>query len=193
MEIIDVLFYLFTFAILFCAVMTVTLKHVLHAAISLMGCLLATGGLFLLMHAELVALMQIMVYIGGVVIFIVYAILLTTDLGDKFLIISPTKRVLAAMFSLILAVIVSYIMMYKLHLVSDPIVPNLDNPTAQEKIPDIAAIGERLLQSGATGFLIPFEVISIVLLTALIAASTIARKSGQEKQRDLDKSEGLPS
>ena len=157
-------------------------SHVLHAAISLMGCLLATGGLFLLMHAELVALMQIMVYIGGVIIFIVYAILLTTDLGDKFLPIAPAKRILASLFSLILAVIISYVMVYKLNLVSDPILG------AEDKLPSIAKIGESLLQSGPTGFLIPFEIISIILLTALIAASTIARKSGQEKQRDLEKS-----
>ena len=190
MEIIDVLFYLFAFAILFCAIMTVTLKHVLHAAICLMGCLLATGGLFILMHAELVALMQVMVYIGGVIIFIVYAILLTTDLGDKFLPIAPAKRVLAAMFSLILALIISYIMVYKLHVLSDPILPTAQDPLGS-KLPTIAGVGESLLKSGPTGFLIPFEVISVILLTALIAASTIARKSAQEKQRDLEKSEGV--
>ncbi len=195
MEIVDILFYLFTIIIIGCAILTVTLKHVLHAAICLMFTLFTTGALFLLMNAEFVALVQVMVYIGGVVIFIVYAILLTTDLGEKFLPVPPAKRAMAAVFTLLIAGIMTFLLSSKIKLYSDPLEdrvnqspevtmvmeqrdPNYEKP----EFPTVASIGERLLRSDTMGFLIPFEVISVILLAALFAASTIARKSKREEE-----------
>lgn len=182
MEIVDILFYVFSVIILTCAVLTVTLKHVLHATICLMGTLFATGALFLLMYAEFVAIMQVLVYVGGVVIFIIYAILLTSDLGDKFIPVPPGKRAMAATFSLLIATLVSYLLVYQVKLFSDPIIDSGQGVLDESRLTTIEDIGVHLLDAGPMGFLIPFEVISLILLAALIAASTIARKSGQEEE-----------
>lgn len=192
MEIVDVLFSIFSLIIITCAVLTVTLKHVLHAAICLMGCLFATSALFLLMFAEFVALMQVMVYIGGVVIFMLYAILLTTDLGEKFVPISAPKRMLACVFSLVIAGLGSYILSNEVQLNSNPIIDYelVGTGTAEEeqmlrKVPTARSIGTVLLHKGDTGFLIPFEVISIILLAALMGAATIARRGKDEEQTEV--------
>jgi NADH-quinone oxidoreductase subunit J len=162
------------------AVLTVTVKHVLHAAICLMGTLFTTGALFLLMFAEFVAVMQVLVYIGGVVIFIIYAILLTSDLGEKFIPVPAAKRAMAATFSLLLAALISYLLVYQVTIYSDPIVDKETSVLDEGRMTTVSEIGVRLLDAGPTGFLIPFEVISLILLAALIAAATIARKSKQE-------------
>lgn len=181
MEIVDILFYLFSVIIISCAVLTVTLKHVLHAAICLMGCLFMTGALFLLMFAEFVAVMQVLVYVGGVVIFIIYAILLTSDLGEKFAPIPLPKRIMAGTFCFIIAVLTSFILVNYVELSSIPLVDYEDADLTQKRVPNAKSIGIQLLSSKSTGFLIPFEVISMILLAALMASATIARRSKEEE------------
>lgn len=171
MEGIDILFFLFSFIIVICGVLTVSLKHVLHAAICLMGCLFATGALFLLMNAEFVALMQILVYVGGVVIFIIYAVLLTSDLGEKYISPSVGKRAIAAVCAVLFSGILTYLYSFKSEMVIRE---------GSDVAVGIHDIGMRLLSAEPNGFLIPFEIISIILLVALIAASTIARKISVE-------------
>ena len=182
MEIIDVLFYLFSFAIISTAVLTVTIRHVLHAAICLMACLFMTGALFLLMFAEFVALMQVLVYVGGVVIFILYAILLTSDLGEKFIPVAQTKRVLAAVFCLLIAGLGAFLLSNQVMVVSSPIIDYENIKQAASRVPTAKDIGYKLLDNSTTGFLIPFEVISVILLAALMASSTIARRSKLEDE-----------
>src|SRR3954468_22346581 len=65
------------------AVLTVSARNLFRAALALLGVLLSTAVLFLLLQAELVALVQVMVYIGGIMIFVLYAVLLTSELGGK--------------------------------------------------------------------------------------------------------------
>ena len=141
MEIVDALFYLFSVIIITCAVLTVTLKHVLHAAICLMGCLFTTGALFLLMFAEFVAVMQVLVYVGGVVIFIIYAILLTSDLGEKFAPIPKAKRVLAGTFCFMIAAIVSFLLMNHIELSSIPLVDYDQPEVTAKRVPTANTIG----------------------------------------------------
>lgn len=163
----DILFYLFATLIVASGILTVTLKHVLHAAICLMGCLFATGSLFLLMNSEFVALMQVLVYVGGIVIFIIYSVLLTSDLGEKYLSASILKRSSAAFAAIVFAAITAALFMGN---------AGMAGTSVAHAAPGIETIGMRLLSTQANGFLIPFEVISVILLVALISSSTIARK-----------------
>ena len=165
-----VLFWVFGALILLCGLLTVTLKNLLHAAIALMGCLFTTGALFLLMHEEFIALMQVMVYIGGVVIFIVYAILLTTDLGERYLAPVRGRMAVAGMAAIALVVALVVVVMPAA----------IGEREAVASSTTIETIGIRLLDAGATGFLVPFEVISLLLLSALVGASVIARRGEDE-------------
>ena len=91
----DLAFYLVAFIILVTAVCTVAVKNILQSAVFLIFSFVATAILYLLLHAEFTALAQVMVYIGGVVIFVVFTILLTSHLGeDAFAVKIP--RVFAA-------------------------------------------------------------------------------------------------
>ena len=115
-------------------------------------------------YAEFTALAQVMVYVGGVVIFVVFTILLPSRLGeDAFAVKIP--RVFAAFALSIIFVLV----MVKCLL---PI-EGLSSGTALAPV----------LGYGEDGFVIPFEVVSILLLMTLICAITIARKGKEEEEK----------
>ena len=91
----DLAFYVVALFMLVTAVCTVAVKNILQSAVFLIFSFVGTAILYLLLHAEFTALAQVMVYVGGVVIFVVFTILLTSRLGeDAFAVKIP--RVFAA-------------------------------------------------------------------------------------------------
>lgn len=171
---IDIAFYVVAFVMVVTAICTVAVKNILQSAVFLIFSFVGTTILYLLLHAEFNALAQIMVYIGGVVIFVIFTILLTSHLGeDAFT--TKIPRFFAA-FVLSIAFVV---VMVKCVLP----VPELltATATAPEGFASLKAMALRLLSYGPEGFVIPFEVISILLLATLIGAITIARRGKEEK------------
>lgn len=171
---IDIAFYVVAFVMVVTAICTVAVKNILQSAVFLIFSFVGTTVLYLLLHAEFNALAQIMVYIGGVVIFVIFTILLTSHLGeDAFT--TKIPRFFAA-FVLSIAFVV---VMVKCVLP----VPELltATATAPEGFASLKAMALRLLSYGPEGFVIPFEVISILLLATLIGAITIARRGKEEK------------
>ena len=79
----DIAFYVVAFVILMTAVCCVAVKNILQSAVFLIFSFVTTAILYMLMHAEFIALAQVMVYVGGVVIFVVFTILLTSHLGEE--------------------------------------------------------------------------------------------------------------
>jgi len=157
------------------SLLVVTLKNLLHAALSLIAAFGVTAGLYILLNAEFVAAAQVMVYIGGIVIFIVFAILLTTKLGEKFL---PSNRLVKGVSFLIASgVFIPLALFFKSAKLTSTASEGSQNGS-------IEAIGLRLMNIGADGFIVPFEVISILLLASVIGAITVARKSRADDIED---------
>ena len=173
----DIAFYAVAIVMLVTAVFTVAVKNILQSAVALIFSFVATAILYLLLHAEFIALAQVMVYVGGVVIFVVFTILLTSHLGeDAFT--TKIPRVFAA-FALSIAFV---FIMVKCILPT----PELASGTvsAPENYSGLEPIAMRLLGYGPDGFIIPFEVVSILLLMTLICAITVARKSKDEVEKE---------
>ena len=101
MSVIDLSFYALCAVMLGLAALTATARNLFRSALSLLGVLLCTAVLFLSLRAEMVALVQVMVYIGGIMIFVLYAVLLTSELGGKMPAPSPVKII----FGLIVAAV----------------------------------------------------------------------------------------
>lgn len=172
----DLAFYLVAFIILVTAVCTVAVKNILQSAVFLIFSFVATAILYLLLHAEFTALAQVMVYVGGVVIFVVFTILLTSRLGeDAFAVKIP--RVFAAFTLSIIFVLVMVKCLLPIEGLSNGVV------AAPEGYASLKAFALRLLGYGEDGFVIPFEVVSILLLMTLICAITIARKGKEEEEK----------
>ena len=175
----DIAFYVVAAIMLFTAVCTVAVKNILQSAVFLIFSFVATAILYLLLHAEFIALAQVMVYVGGVVIFVVFTILLTSHLGeDAFT--TKIPRVFAA-FALSVAFV---FIMIKCILPT----PELASGTvsAPENYSGLEPIAMRLLGYGPDGFIIPFEVVSVLLLMTLICAITVARKTKDEVEKEKE-------
>ena len=172
----DLAFYAVAFIILVTAVCTVAVKNILQSAVFLIFSFVATAILYLLLHAEFTALAQVMVYVGGVVIFVVFTILLTSRLGeDAFSVKIP--RIFAAFALSIIFVLVMVKCLLPIEGLSNGVV------AAPEGYASLKAFALRLLGYGEDGFVIPFEVVSILLLMTLICAITIARKGKEEEEK----------
>ncbi|MDQ3000436.1 MAG: NADH-quinone oxidoreductase subunit J [Fibrobacterota bacterium] len=169
----DFFFYALCAALLGLAGFTVLGRNLFRSALSLLGVLLCTAILFLLLNAEMVALVQVMVYIGGIMIFVLYAVLLTSDLGGRMASPSPLK--------IIIAIAVASLSFGCLALLATKAVSAGTNPDGAP-IASIATLGLRLLDP--KGFLIPFELISVLLLSAMVGAIAIARE-GEGKRREI--------
>lgn len=141
----------------------VTAKNVVHAALFLVGALGGTAGLFLLLSAEFVAWVLVLVYIGAVIVLFLFGIMITrapTGLDEG---LDTEKKALPALMSVILFGVLAWssVLAFKTTEVA-----SVGEATSTE------VIGESLLGR----FVIPFEVVSFVLLAALIGGVTIARR-----------------
>lgn len=177
MSITDFLFYADAFLIVVCGLIAVSMRHLLHAALALMMSLFCTAGLFILLRAEFAALVQVMVYIGGVVIFIIYTILLTAHLGEDMPRSSLPKNLAAAATALAFCGLLLFVLWRGK---ASEIAVSAEHTAETGGLKDI---GRRLLGSGPEGFVVPFEIVSLLLLAAMIGAVSIARKPiPQEKE-----------
>ncbi|MDP4187749.1 MAG: NADH-quinone oxidoreductase subunit J [Bacteroidota bacterium] len=162
----EFMFLLLAAIILVFSVLTVTSRRILRAATYLLFVLIATAGLYVLLNYFFLAAVQILVYAGGVVVLIIFSILLTSHIEQKFEQPSPKKVALSAFASMFGAVIC--------------LVAILNHPfaviTSPEADTSVRAIGLSMLNTGNNGYALPFEVISILLLAAMIAAIIIAKK-----------------
>lgn len=176
----DIAFYAVAAVILFTALLTVAVKNILQSAVFLIFSFVGTAILYLLLHAEFIALAQVMVYVGGVVIFVVFTILLTSHLGEDAFSARMPRTFAAFALAIAFAVI-----MIKLILPVKELAAS--TPNAPEGFASLNAFAMRLLGYGPDGFVIPFEVVSILLLMTLICSITVARKGKEEQEEEKRK------
>ena len=166
----DYLFYGLATALVTFSLLAVSLPNLLHGAISLIAAFFVTAALYIMLQLEFVALAQIMLYIGGIIIFMLIIILLTTGLGVEDRHKVPTSRRLSGAG-------VSVVLLFGLLSVFSGRPSAILVDDVQRAAPvTMDDIGLRLLDTGKDGFVVPFEIISILLLVALVGAVVIARR-----------------
>ena len=173
------LFIISSLMTLVCAVLVVTTKDIMHACIYLLGSLLGVAGLYITLGADFVAATQMVVYVGGVVILMVFAVMLTggsngqkeNKYGIEKIALMGNKKTYA--WGLISAMILGC-SAYKI--IENIIIDEGIQLAAFE--PTTAKIGELLL----TDHVLAFEISSILLLGALVGAALIARPSRESEE-----------
>jgi NADH-quinone oxidoreductase subunit J len=166
----DYLFYGLATALVTFSLLAVSLPNLLHGAISLIGAFFVTAALYIMLQLEFLALAQIMLYIGGIIIFMLIIILLTTGLGVKDRHQVPNSRRLAGAG---VSAVLLFGLLYVIGSKSSAVLVEDVQRAAPVTMDDI---GLRLLATGKDGFIVPFEIISILLLVALVGAVVIARR-----------------
>lgn len=143
-------------------------RNIIYSALSLLGTLLSTGALYIFLDADYVAVTQLLIYIGGVLVLILFAVMLTSSIGDKKL-SNPRAFVLPGLVLLgALLGTLTYVAARAPWKIADARGPPLATT--------VRTIGNVFLRE----YLLPFEVVSLVLLATLIGAVVIARKEIKE-------------
>jgi NADH-quinone oxidoreductase subunit J len=158
----DILFYGFAALTIGGAGFVAFSRNIIHTAIGLLGSLIGVGCLYVFLSADFVAVTQLLVYIGGVLVLILFAVMLTSRIGDVN--VSNTSFGRGGGFAL-LATFVPLLWFVAARAPWDEKVPGPLAPTT-------AAIGNEFL----TRWVLPFELASIVLLATLIGAVVMARR-----------------
>ncbi len=146
------------------AIRVVTAKNVVHAALYLVVTLLAVGGVYLVLAAEFVAWVQILIYVGAIVILFLFGLMLTkAPIGRDAL--DNQQRVVALIVAL--GVLGGLVFLLNGAFAWDE--PANKIATGHT---DTLAVGTSMF----TSYVLPFEAISFLLLAALIGAVVLARK-----------------
>jgi NADH-quinone oxidoreductase subunit J len=161
------IFYIISAFILVTGALAVTTRKIFRSAIWLLFSLIGIAALFFWMQLEFIAAVQIIVYVGGIVVLIIFSIFLTQQAGSEMA--KPVlSRTAVGGLAVITGFMLSFILVYRNHFQS---VRN------QPFDLNVSKIGTQLLSTGQHGYALPFEVVSILLLAAMIGCIVIAMKS----------------
>lgn len=167
MSVSDVFFFVFAAVTVLGGLGVVTSRNVAYAAFSLIFTLLSVAALYVLLATEFLALVQVLIYAGGVAILLLFALMLTRARDAPQVLDSSQKPLAVVAGAALLALLISMVALTTW-------------PRAAEEPATIAfkAIGDELFRT----WVVPFEVASVVLLVALIGGIVLARSEEEEEE-----------
>jgi NADH-quinone oxidoreductase subunit J len=162
-----ILFYTFALSTFLAAIGVVTTRNIVYAALFLLGALTGVAGLFVLLLAEFLALVQLLIYGGAIIIVILFGLMLTRT-GEYEAVNEHKRWPFAAIASIALFALLATA------IVAD------DTGADQRRGVDLTTIGTELFEQWA----VPFEIASLVLLVALVGAIVIGKAGGPDDPAD---------
>src|SRR5262245_59971897 len=166
-----IIFYLISAFILGAGLLAMTTRKIFRSAIWLLFSLVGIAALFFWMQVEFIAAIQIVVYVGGIVVLIIFSIFLTQQSGAKMP--KPASRrilfsALAALFGLA----------FSFNLINHH---DFGPEKTQPFTVSVSEVGTQLLSTTDHGYILPFEVVNMLLLSAMIGCIVIAMKTPEQK------------
>jgi len=165
-----IIFYVLAAFTLLSGLMAVTTRHIFRAAIYLLFSLIGIAGIYFWLQYEFIAAVQIVVYVGGIVVLIIFSIFLTQQSGEEL----PKQKPGRMIFSALTAFFGFVLIMFQVY---------HHTFTATTKKPveaSVANIGNQMLGVADHGYALPFEVISMLLLAAMVGCIVIAMRTPKE-------------
>ena len=148
------------------AILAVTTKRILRAATYLLFVLFGTAGIYFQLNYSFLGAVQLLIYAGGITVLYVFSILLTSSEGDKAEKLKKSRFAVGFAASAAGLAICLFVMLKHQFLPSQ---------FEHGELP-VRTVGLALMESGKNGYVLPFEVISILLLACIIGGIMIARK-----------------
>ncbi len=137
-------------------------KNIVYSAFALMGSFMGIAGLYVYLAADFVAVVQVLIYVGGILVLVLFAVMLTHRIAD----VRVSNRTVGRWPSLGIIGVIGGVMAYAvLH-------THWPTKTPGEAVSSVSAIGNAFLGD----YVLPFELASVVLLAALIGAVVLSRK-----------------
>jgi len=158
----DILFLSICMLVVLTGFWVVVSPNLVHSAVSLLFTLFGVAGLYVFLYADFIAASQIIIYVGGILVLIIFGVMLTNTISDQNISNKSQNRVPAAIACLIMLVLqIRGILNTNWYIA--------ENQIRESTVNDIGIL---LLSK----YLLPFEIISLLLLAALIGAAMLSRK-----------------
>jgi len=141
-------------------------RNILHAAFLLLLTLSGTAGLYFFLGADFVGVAQILIYVGGILVLLLFAVLLTNRIGDVRL----SNRNVGYGSTIPVTLLVAAFLVTAMSMAAWP-------QTTPVAAPTTARLGDAFLRE----YLLPFELVSLVLLMALVGAMVVARRAVRDR------------
>jgi NADH-quinone oxidoreductase subunit J len=161
----DVLFLVFAGVMLGSALLVVTLRDIIRCGIAMVVSFAALAGIYVLLGAPFVAAAQVLVYIGAIAVLILFAVMLTQAKNAPIRLVFQTQAIPAAIAAVVLAVIIALS------------VTATDWGEVGTRVVTGTQALARLLFSE---FILPFEVVSVLLLAAVIGGVFLAKREDRD-------------
>ena len=168
----QVMFFLFGAMIVIFSLLTVTSRKILRAAVFLLFVLISTAGLYFALNYNFLAAVQLTVYAGGIVVLIIFSILLTSHVSERA-VMAPLKQSLLSALATVAGATLTLMTILRFTFVpSGGADPHFN----------ITDVGNALVSYNRDGYALPFEVVSVLLLAAMIGAIVVAKKEKMLKK-----------
>lgn len=162
-------FFFFVIAawILVCGLGVVLFRKIVYSAVSMVACFLGVAGAYALLNAELVAIVQVLVYVGAISVVIIFAIMLTEVQGEEYRLFFHRQSIFAAPLAVATAAVLTVM----------AVSTELADVGETSHNLDVHALSALLFNR----YVFPFELVSLVLLAAMIGAIVLARGEGEKR------------
>lgn len=162
----DLVFYLLAVVTILSAAGVACSSNIVYSAFSLLGTFMGVAGLYVLLAADFVAVVQVLIYVGGILVLMIFAVMLTHRIAD----VRISNRSVGRLPAVILVACLGGVMAKAvLSTTWHAVAPGTPSPTTY-------GIGNAFLGD----YVLPFELASVVLLAALIGAVVLSRKELKE-------------
>jgi NADH:ubiquinone oxidoreductase subunit 6 (subunit J) len=152
------------------AISLVFIRNVFYGALLLIVCLLSVAGIYVLAFAEFVAITQILIYVGGILVVILFGIMLTSKISNQPLVVQHANWISGFLVGGSFFTILIYFL-------SQQVFERKENITTATPYHTVNKIGIGLMSD----FVVPFEIAGILLLVALIGAAVTASSVKSKK------------
>ena len=159
----DTLFYFFAIVTVASAGIVVFSRNIMYSAFSLLFTFFGVAGIYVLLNADFIAVSQLLIYVGGILVLLLFGVMLT----NKVVNVEMKTGTLQTLPASILVAVTAGALCAVFYVTDWKIVSSVAEVANTTNV-----LGEMFM----TTYLLPFEVISIVLLVALIGAALMARK-----------------
>ena len=159
----ELLFLGLIFVIIFSAFWVVISPNLVHSAVSLLITLFGVAGLYVFLYADFLAATQVVIYVGGILVLIIFGVMLTNKIDKPVIVSDSSNKIIGLFVSGFIFSMLSIIVLQT---------PWNINPDISQGPSTVKLIGHLILGK----YLLPFELISVLLLAALAGSAMLARR-----------------
>lgn len=161
----QIIFYIFAGITVLSAGVVVFSRKLVYSVFALLFTFFGVAGLYVFLEADFLAAVQLLIYVGGVLVLLLFGVMLTNRVADINISQGNTNRIIGGVASLgILGITLFILLNSTWNIIPEKVMPEM-----------VSTIGELLM----TRWLLPFEVASFLLLAALVGAAMLARRPGE--------------